>query len=409
MLGHRVVPVRSPWASRLTALVALLSAASCTTSVAPWQGKDLRPDPEERRLWSFAEETEQTLERRGRLYDDEPELLAYLNEVKDHVVRPFALDPQTVRVRVLRDPFLNAAAFPNGSVYVHMGTLSRLENEAQLALVLAHEVTHFAHRHAVLEMRNRDRTTAVAVAATALTGLPLLIEMTLDMVGHSLYLAQLQGYSRQLEREADQWALRSILAAGYEPRTALHVFRHFLEEERELGGEAGIRQPYWYASHPALEERIRNGEEFLASESIPATAVRVERERYMRATARVRLEAAKMDLALKRYQNARRAIDRQLAASPAEARGYVALGDWYRIARPGEGWAEDAKQAYRQALERDPSSAEAHRELGLLCRELADHACARSHLQRYLELAGGAKDRAIIEGFLGEMKGKSGS
>src|SRR5581483_8653990 len=59
------------------------------------------------------------------------------------------------RLRILRDPMVNAFTMPNGSIYVSAGLLARMENEDQLAAVLAHEVTHVASRHAYISKRSR--------------------------------------------------------------------------------------------------------------------------------------------------------------------------------------------------------------------------------------------------------------
>ena len=62
-------------------------------------------------------------------------------------------------IHVLINPSLNAFAYPTGAIYVHSGLLARLENEAQLATVLAHEIAHIVHRHAIRHLRqerNKD-------------------------------------------------------------------------------------------------------------------------------------------------------------------------------------------------------------------------------------------------------------
>ena len=52
-----------------------------------------------------------------------------------------------VKIVVIKDPYLNAFAFPNGVIYIHTGMLARMDNEAQLAALLAHEMSHCIHRH----------------------------------------------------------------------------------------------------------------------------------------------------------------------------------------------------------------------------------------------------------------------
>ena len=72
------------------------------------------------------------------------------------------------RFRAIRDLEINAFALPNGSIYVTTGLLSRMENEAQLAGVLAHEVTHVTNRHTYLEYRSaRKKMVAIDVMVAA--------------------------------------------------------------------------------------------------------------------------------------------------------------------------------------------------------------------------------------------------
>src|SRR5258706_9740307 len=70
------------------------------------------------------------------------------------------------KFRALRDPVPNAFALPNGSVYVNTGLIALLENESQLAAILAHEITHVLNRHAYLQNRsNRKKYLAINIIA----------------------------------------------------------------------------------------------------------------------------------------------------------------------------------------------------------------------------------------------------
>ncbi len=74
------------------------------------------------------------------------------------------------KVKVVKDPFLNAFALPDGSIYFHTGLLARMENEAQLATVLGHEIAHFINRDSARQLRHREsrQTTARVVQAVLL-------------------------------------------------------------------------------------------------------------------------------------------------------------------------------------------------------------------------------------------------
>src|SRR5713101_6822538 len=151
-------------------LVTVLLAGCASTSVPPigYLGKPFRPEPDERQLWSDAEKEEEKLAKLGKTYDD-PLLEDYLSGVAAKLVPDEAqkAGAPAPRIAVFRDPTLNAFALPNGKVYIHTGLLSRVENEAQLSMILGHELTHVTNRHAL--MFNRDaqnkQFTAPAIAA----------------------------------------------------------------------------------------------------------------------------------------------------------------------------------------------------------------------------------------------------
>ena len=84
------------------------------------------------------------------LYDDAG-LDSYVQGVADRLRRPDDTEP--IRVRVLKGPWPNAFVLPNGSAYVTTALLDVLGNEAQLACVIGHEMTHLSGHHAVDELR----------------------------------------------------------------------------------------------------------------------------------------------------------------------------------------------------------------------------------------------------------------
>src|SRR5713226_9046569 len=86
-------------------------------------------------------------EREGLVFLDEA-TNAYLQQVGESLLpRDRNLEHVIWKFRALRDPVPNAFALPNGSVYVNTGLIALLDDEGQLASVLAHEVTHVSKRH----------------------------------------------------------------------------------------------------------------------------------------------------------------------------------------------------------------------------------------------------------------------
>src|SRR5881396_932512 len=206
----------APYRCLAWVLIASLLAASCATRNVPpigAGGKPFKPESDEVRLWSQAEKEEEALAKKAKIYGDP--LLA--DEVR-------AAGGPGFRFGVMSDPTLNAFAMPNGRVYVHSGLLSRLDNEAQLAMILGHEMTHVTSRHALRFTRDATNKqilfTVLAVAASIgvavasgsrtksgdYVGAAVLSQTANAILGIGLQLAAIaaiNGYGRDLEREAD--------------------------------------------------------------------------------------------------------------------------------------------------------------------------------------------------------------
>src|SRR5260370_16134135 len=156
------------------ALIVSLLAASCATrNVAPVGagGQPFKPEAGEGRLWAQAEKEEQALIKKVKAYDD-PLLDESLGRIGDRLLpdEVRAAGGPGLRFGVISDPTLNAFAMPNGRIYVHSGLLSRLDNEAQLSMILGHEMTHVDHRHALKferdAMNKQILYTVLSVAAS---------------------------------------------------------------------------------------------------------------------------------------------------------------------------------------------------------------------------------------------------
>jgi predicted Zn-dependent protease len=112
-----------------------------------------------------------------------------------------------------------ASAFPSGVVVIHTGLLRLVENEAQLAFVIAHEIAHVTQEHAWREYLYHRRKLLFLRWSTA--GLGYVVESAIR-----------RGYQRDLEEQADRLALWYMTRAGYDPREGLRLLRR-LEENQE--------------------------------------------------------------------------------------------------------------------------------------------------------------------------------
>ncbi len=346
----------------------MLAACQAGQPVKPFSGAAdaAQISPEESRLWVQSRDADVQLRKSGALYPD-AQLRAYVQSVMDRLYPEFR---GTLNVRLVKTPVLNAFALPNGSIYVHLGMLARMENEAQLATVLAHEGAHFVHKHGLKQRRTVKGASAFAMGM-AIAGVPI--------VGDVLAMSSIYGFSRELEREADEVAFRRLKDAGYATTEAAGTFELLLEEVKALD----LDEPYFFSSHPKLQRRIENFRELAGS---APSGGRIAAAGYAQRVQHARIDSLKADLAMDRYQSVILLLEREgrRAHYPAHVDYY--LGEAYR--RRGEdGDAARAARAYQSAIAAGPDFAPSYRALGVYQMKQRQHAQARSNFVQFLELA----------------------
>jgi len=364
----------------ICALTLCLASPLRAEPVAPWTHtvEPTELDTAEKSLWQEADEFDRALLRAGKLNAD-PALTAYLQGIMDRLYPEFK---GRLTVRLLNAQQINAFALPNGSIYVNAGLIARFQNEAQLATVLAHEGAHFTHRHS-LQQADRVRNAAAFALVVGLLGVPV--------VGDLVALSSMFGFSREHEREADAIGYQRLVAAGYAPRESIKTFEHLQAEIKA----ADIKEPFFFSSHPKLQERIDSFTELSRDAAGGETGYR----RFVESTAPLRLTSLDADLAAYRY----RQIILMLTTPeprreyPPEA-GYY-LGEAYRL-RNETGDAALAERELRRTVETAPQFAPAYRALGFLLYKRGDKDQAASLFRRYLELAPDATDRGYVEAAL---------
>ena len=133
----------------------------------------------------------------------------------------------------------NAYALPGGFVFITEPLLDLCEQDPdELAFLLGHEMGHVLRGHARSQMTARTFLNAVTAR---LSGAGLMLRQLLN-----------QGYSRELELEADSEGVRLAAAAGFDPRAAARALSRLA---RVSSQNAGLRE--YFSSHPPLAERVR--------------------------------------------------------------------------------------------------------------------------------------------------------
>jgi predicted Zn-dependent protease len=340
------------------------------------------------------------------------------------------------RFHVLRDPGANAFALPDGQVYVHAGLIALLENEAQLASVLAHEVNHTAGHHGLLSYRSvRSKSVAGMVFG------PLTLGLSDVFLGLSI-----SGYSRELEEEADARGQARMLEAGWDPREMARTFEL-------MQGDPDVETPHHataWSSHPQLPARAEAARARLATllPEGPAADLRVDAAGY-RDLVRPLSCAVALGLAEDGLTRSACVLSRRLAAeAPGDPAAHYVLAESLRALGPMSETvpAEEATQSdkkhnvkekarttraereaallatpegvgqrtrnlsaardeYRRTLAIDPSIAEASRGLGLAEQGLGNLEAAGRALVVYLRARPEATDRPVILRQLDQITG----
>jgi Zn-dependent protease with chaperone function len=194
------------------------------------------------------------VEQQMRVVPDET-LTAYINRVGKRLVATGMLDkdfPYTFKV--VQEPSINAFALPGGPMFVHSGLIAAAENEAQMAGVLAHELSHVSLRHGIANASKQQTISGLGGLAGAVLG---------SMIGGGLGELAAQGtqmgtqawamkYSRGAESEADLLGGYTMAKAGYNP---LELANFFEKLEKEMGGDPGA-VAQWFSSHPNPGNRV---------------------------------------------------------------------------------------------------------------------------------------------------------
>jgi beta-barrel assembly-enhancing protease len=382
-----------------------LSVSACATRLPPigMDGQPFTPDADERLLWAQGEREATALLERVRLYED-PFLDAYLARLGDRLAPDGAraAGAPVLRFRVLRDPTLSAFALPDGRVFVHTGLLAAVENEAQLALVLAREIVHVVHRHALAVSRagglrpvRFEGTAPLGPTASAIASASASLAS----------LAALNGYGTRLEREADAAALAGLARGGWDVTAAIAVYTVLARD----ASERGALETFLLGSATTLRTRL-DSMRGLAAATTTKGGFRTSEEFETRRLVASRENAAE-DVRLGRFALARRQLDRVLSAAPADARAQVYYGDLHRLrsqraesAAERDAELEQALVRYGRALALDPTLADAHRQLGFLYVQKKDVVRARAELRAYLQLAAGAPDAGRVAEYVRELE-----
>jgi len=376
-------------------LLFVLATGCATTDLAPVQPGEFQKEKDEKGLWKQSEEIATRIRSSDMVYHDEV-LSSYINSVARDLIPEDIYDQLAFKVTIVKDPRLNAFALPNGDLFLHTGIVAHMENEAQLAILLGHEMTHSTHRHSVRSMRNLKNQSAFFSVAM-LGGFDYG-----GLLGNLGFIAAVSGYSQELERQADEVGFKLMVEAGYDPTQAPRLFEHLKKDILQEGG----KEPFFFGTHPRLQERIDNYNYFIRVLE-PGFQEKKNTDTFNSMITGLIYDNAGLDLKSGRFEVALDGAGRYVELNPDNPAGYCLTGDILQQKDPLKG-SQPALVAYEKAMELDPDWARAHRGIGVIAFKAGDDGKAAYHLQRYIELDPATAERAYIEQYIDHIKIRGG-
>ncbi len=305
--------------------------------------------------------------------------------------------------RVVNATYVNAYAFPGGSIACTRGALLALENEAELAALLGHELGHVNARHTAQQMSRGALAQSFLGGITVLAGTQATIfgqlASQLGSIGAGALLAS---YSRDNEREADALGMEYMVKGGYNPRGMVELMDMLRSLSKSKPGAIELM----FATHPMSEERYQTAAansrtQYPSSQKLPQS-----RERFMDHTAKLRsmkgaleeMQKGEQEMGREKYGEAEFHFRNALKQAPEDYAGLVMMTLCQIVQKKDvEGLrnAEKAKAVY-------PQEAQAHHLSGFIKLRTKDFEGAYRDFSSHEKLLPGNPTTMFFKGFAQE-------
>jgi predicted Zn-dependent protease len=216
-----------------------------------------------------AQEVAQTI----GLYDN-ANAQAYVAEIGKPIAAASERPNLPWEFHVVDDPSVNAFALPGGFIYVTRGLMGTVNDEAEFATVVGHEIGHVTNRHSV-QMISKSQLAQLGLGIGSILSSDIAKFGQLASAGLQVLFLK---YSRTAENEADQAGFRYALNQGYDVREMPKVFQT-LDRISQTGG--GGKLPEWLATHPNPGNRIKHIETLLDTVHTDLSKAKVNRDGYL--------------------------------------------------------------------------------------------------------------------------------
>jgi len=258
-------------------------------------------------------------------------LISYVDQVGKKLAQRSHRPNMPYSFQPVNATYVNAYAFPGGSIALTRGILLKLDNEAELAALLGHELGHVNARHTAEQMSKGTLLSMIVGLGQAYIGTTQYSKYT-DLAGQLGQLgtgALLASYSRDNEREADGLGNQYMVQGGY--NTA--GFVGLMDMLKSLSKHKANSVELLFSTHPMSNERYRTALENAASKYQTSKNLPMNKERYMDSIGRLRairgaiedMQKGEAAMAQKKYNDAESFFQGALRKSPRDYAGLTLM------------------------------------------------------------------------------------
>ncbi len=227
-------------------LILILLLSGCSSAFKSLENPSSISFEQERKL---GQQVDAQLAKERHILED-PEVNIYVQYLGTRLASNAATPyPYPFTFRVIKDNSLNAFALPGGYVYINSGLIAKIDNEAQLASVIAHEISHVTFRHAASRISAIQNYNILTTVGVIIAGGSVSQDVTqgIQIFGTGSILA----YSREQEAQADAEGLRIIYRANYD----VHEMMAMLNKLKALEKGASDLDRI-FSDHPLTDDRL---------------------------------------------------------------------------------------------------------------------------------------------------------
>src|SRR3984885_9769904 len=226
-------------------LIALLLVPGLPARVTPTHGIDLFSTQEEVQA---GQQAAAEVPKQLPVLPDSSPLSQYVSSLGHRLAEHAPGEKWPYTFHVVNQKEINAFALPGGPVFVNLGTIQAADNEAQLAGVIAHEISHVVQRHGTRAATKQMAATLPIAAIGGILGGGTLGQM--DAKGMSFGIGSyFLKNSREAEQEADRLGTDVMYDTGYDP----HAMAQFFEKIKQQGGSPSLQ---FLSDHPDPGNRV---------------------------------------------------------------------------------------------------------------------------------------------------------